>query len=119
MNVESIPFLYCLKSLGREAFNADVRSSMLLSSPPQTRDEFMNRYEDVMTQLLDKHAPWKTRSLIIRPVAPWYTDEILQLRTEKRKAERKMHQTGLFIHQDLYKDARNKVTNAIIKAKRN
>ena len=29
-----------------------------------------------------------------------------------------MHETGLFIHQDLYRDARNKVTNAFIRAKR-
>ena len=108
------------KSLDKEAFKADVRSSMLLSSPSHTPEEFLNHYEDVMTQLLDKRAPWKTCSLTIQPVAPWYTDEILQLRTEKRKAERKMHETSLFIfiHQDLYRDARNKVTNAIIREKK-
>ena len=89
------------KSLGKEAFKVNVHSAILLSSPPQTLDEFLNHYEDVITQLLDKQAPWKTHSLTIRPVAPWYTDEILQLGTEKRKAERKMHETGLFIHQDL------------------
>ena len=66
------------KSQDREAFKIGVRSSMFLSSPPQTPDEFRNHYEDAMTQLLDKHAPWKTRSLTtIPPVIPWYTDEIL------------------------------------------
>ena len=51
--------------------------------------------------------------------APWYTDEIHQLRTEKRKAERTINRTGLVVHQDIFKETRNKLTNAIIKSKRN
>ena len=33
-------------------------------------------YNKLLSDLLDKHAPLKTRFITLRPAAPWYTDDI-------------------------------------------
>ena len=107
------------KRLDKDAFKADLRTSLSFSSSLQSPDEILHHFNTVITQLLDKHAPWKHCSLTIRPFALWHTDEIHQLRTEKCKPERTMNRTGIVVHQDISKETRNKLTNAIIKSKRN
>ena len=39
--------------------------------------------------MLDKHAPVKTQTIVMRPQVPCYTDEIRQAKGERRKAERR------------------------------
>ena len=41
------------------------------------------------TMILDKHAPVKTRTIVVRPRVPLYTDEIRHAKRERRKAERR------------------------------
>ena len=56
--------------------------------------------------------------MTVRPYAPWYTDEIHVLRMAKRKAERKMNETGRPEHRKEFTEARNRLTNSIVKSKK-
>jgi hypothetical protein len=58
-------------------------------------------YSDIISEVLDKHAPLKTRTIVIRPLAPWYNDTIDALRKEARKAEKRWRKTGLTVHRDI------------------
>jgi len=50
-------------------------------------------------------------------MAPWYTDDIKEAKTERRKAERKWRETGLVVHKQIYQAARDNVTALIAKSK--
>jgi len=41
-------------------------------------------FNSVLRELLDKHAPVKTRSVRLRPNSPWFTYSLRELKREKR-----------------------------------
>ncbi|GFR70081.1 RNA-directed DNA polymerase from mobile element jockey [Elysia marginata] len=62
--------------------------------------------------------PLKTRIITDRPSAPWMTSHIKELKTERRRAERKWRSTNLCIHKEIYRDLNRKLKNAIETAKK-
>ncbi|KAK3794719.1 hypothetical protein RRG08_014784 [Elysia crispata] len=75
-------------------------------------------YNRKLKELLDIYAPLKTRIVTDRPSAPWMTSHIKNLKTERRRAERKWHSTSLCVHRDIYRDLNRKLKNAIETAKK-
>ncbi|KAK3759590.1 hypothetical protein RRG08_065095 [Elysia crispata] len=75
-------------------------------------------YNRKLKELLDIYAPLKTRIVTDRPSAPWMTSHIKNLKTERRRAERKWHSTSLCVHRDIYRDLSRKLKNAIETAKK-
>ena len=75
-------------------------------------------YNRKLKELLDIYAPLKTRIVTDRPSAPWMTSHIKNLKTERRRAERKWHSTSLCVHIDIYRDLNRKLKNAIETAKK-
>ena len=67
--------------------------------------------------MLDKHAPVKTRTIVMRPHVPWYTDEIRQAKRERRKAERRWRLSKLDSDLAVFKVKRNAVNNLMNKAR--
>ena len=63
----------------------DIRSSSLLSDPPNELDDLVARYDSELSGIFNRHLPIKKRTVTIRPVAPWYSEE---LKREKRRLER-------------------------------
>ena len=47
------------KKLDKDALKADLHTSLSFSSSLQSPDEILHHFTIVITQLLDKHAPWK------------------------------------------------------------
>ena len=56
-----------------------------------------------LTSVLDKHALKKEKSVVVRPIQPWFTDELHQAKNERRKAERLWRRTGLTVHKEIYR----------------
>ena len=48
-----------------------------------------DQYNEILCSLLNKHAPLQSREIILRSHAPWYSDELRELKREKRRLERK------------------------------
>ena len=47
-------------------------------------------YRDTLSKLLDKHAPLKTRSFVVRPKLPWFNGSIKEAKKAKKEGGEKM-----------------------------
>ena len=63
-----------LKSVNIKTLNDDLAESDLCKNPPDDFDELVVSYNKTLTAVMDKHAPVKTRTIVVRPRVPWYTD---------------------------------------------
>ena len=77
------------KSINLVTFKEDIKNSVLSHLSSEDPDELAKLYNQQLTEILDKHAPVKTKTVTIRPLAPWYTDDIQSLRKEVRHSERR------------------------------
>ena len=67
-------------------------------------DRFTSRFNTVLSELLDKHAPSQKRTIIIRPPAPWYDDTIRMKKKLRNKFERRWRKSKLCLDRELYKE---------------
>ena len=77
------------------------------------------RYESSLKDLLDTHAPSKSRSVVLRTNSPWFNDNIRDAKTLRRKLERKWRRSKLQIDREIYCIQKQAVINLIRKAKIN
>ena len=109
-----------IKKMDTDAFRNDLEHSILLANPPENCDQFAELYSSVLCHLLDKHAPAKVKIIPLREESPWtFTPEVMEAKTERRRAERQWRHSHLEIHRQMYVTARNKVTTMIQRMKRN
>ena len=72
-----------LRNFDFEAFNEMIISSGLLADVSDLSLELMvDRYDNVLRDTMDILAPVKSRTIVLRPNAPWYNEDI---GNEKRK----------------------------------
>lgn len=69
-------------------FKHDIVNSKLLNNTGGSLQQLTDRYEKGIVQLLDKHAPYITRSLTVKPETPWYNAALDDAKRVKRKKER-------------------------------
>ena len=84
-------------------FKKDILTS-LVSDASDDASTLVNKYNTVLRELLDKHAPQKTKMVTLRPKVPWFTDAIRDLKIQKRRFERKMNKSGLEVDKQRYKE---------------
>ena len=99
-------------------FRDDIKNSPLLKTKTNDVEQLVLEYNQSICAILDKHAPVKTRTITIKPAAPWYTNAVDMARKEKRQCERKWRATGLTIHRQLFINARNVQNFTIAEAKK-
>ena len=72
-----------------------------------------------MSKILDRHAPERTQRIILRPHAPWYSDDLRKAKQEKRRCERIYVKSGLTVHKEIFNAECDKYKDLLIKAKTN
>ena len=70
-----------------------------------------------MKSTLDVHVPERTRQVVLRPCAPWYSTEIDVQKNIRRKLERKWRRTRLPADRERYVSQNNVVNDIIASAK--
>ena len=90
------------RSINTDDFQHDIVNSALYSSPKTVLAELSDQYDSVLSSILDKHAPLQTKTVIQRPVAPWYSEEIATEKTQRRKLERCWRHSGLLTDHQAY-----------------
>lgn len=100
-----------------EAFQSDILQSALVSSSQHSASSLTALYNEVIEKILNKHAPVRTVTVVDRPRPPWYNNDILCAKQERRAAERRWHSTGLHVHQDIFRRMRCTVNDLIVHAK--
>jgi len=107
-----------IKNIDHDLFRNELKHSLEHVSHLDCVDTMVDEYNSVLSQSLNKHAPEKTRVITLHPLAEWYDDDITKAKQERRKAERLRRSTGLTVHEDLFIQARDKVSFMINQAKR-
>jgi len=97
-------------------FYHDILFSRLITDPPSTLSDLMDCYNLTLSQLLNKHAPLKSKITRTKPRNPWYTLALKKL--AKRHLERIWSRTLSFEDLKSLRSATNRYHAAIIKPKR-
>ena len=91
-----------LKDIDPEQFSIDIDNSDLIINPAESLDELVSQYNNILSGLLDKHAPTVVKRLRTRESLPWFTAEIKVQKTLYRQAERKWRKHRLAVNFQLY-----------------
>ena len=80
-----------LKLINMEAFKADIKNSDLIKNPKSNATELAQQYDNVLSTLIDFHAPLATKKIYPKPPNPWMTPAILASKRHSRYLERVWH----------------------------
>ena len=104
-----------IANIDRPSFIAEISSVSEFSSV-----EMGNQFCDYLCTVLDKQSPPSLQKVITHNSSPWsepIRDELFIAKRERRQAERKWRNTKLTIFNDLYKQAKHKVSKLVHTAK--
>ena len=96
------------KDIDPEQFKKDVSEKTALTS--ESFGENMRTYNKVLTEILEEHAPVKSRIIKVVPNAPWFDAEYASLRKQRRKAEKRYKKSQLASDKDKYRTLRKQAT---------
>ena len=80
---------------------------------------FSYNYNDVLKDIFDTLAPIQTRWIRHRPQAPWYDDNLRQVKRDKRKLERKFRKSGLRVDKQQFELKCSEYNSLLETSKRN
>ena len=107
-----------MRTIDVPSFIADLKSSSLFSHENIPLDTLVDKYNSVLEELLNKHAPLKEKVVVERPTQQqWITEDILAAKRERRKSEKIYRKTGLKSDREKYRRSCEKVKDLICKAK--
>ena len=92
-----------MKSIDASAFASDVHSSFMGSDENESIDTAVAQYNNILTNALNKHAPERTKSVVVRAAVPWMTSEILDAKRKRRHLEKLWRKSLLTVHRLEYK----------------
>ena len=98
-------------------FRQNILSSELYTRPAPTLEERCDQYDLVLSTLLENHAPLRKKTVTIRPMAPWYNEDIKKQKIVRRCKERRWRKSGSQIDRQAYADQCILVKNTISEAK--
>ena len=70
-----------LRSIDYADFNDTIMNSSLFDESRRDLDSLVDSYHRVLKSTLDVYAPERTRQVVLRPCAPWYSSDISVRRT--------------------------------------
>ena len=77
-----------LKSLDLVAFKNDIASSDLYNIASIDCNEVAELYNNCVRSILDRLAAMTSKRVFARPSAPWMSNNIVEAKRQRRKAER-------------------------------
>ena len=99
-------------------FFDELVQAQLITYSSDALDYLVDEYNDGLKCLLDKHAPLKTKTFVLCTTVQWYNHAIQQAKRDARRLERFWSRIGVVVHQQIYKEARNRVIEINEYAKR-
>ena len=72
-------------------------------------------YNNTLTEILDKHAPKKEKTVSFRMQVPWFNDTLHQVKRERRKVERKWRRSRLASDYHTFKEVKNRYNLQLFK----
>ena len=81
-------------------------------------DILVENFNQRLRSILDKHAPIKEKTVSQRPHCPWFNDNILQEKRNRRSAERLLHAKQTPENLAQYKRIKNRLNKLVERAKK-
>lgn len=88
-----------LRGMDSEKFVSDITDNLHLSKD-KSFGENITEYNDILCNILNTHAPIKSKKVKIVEGSPWFDGEYKNLRRLRRKAEKVYKKTGLIVHKE-------------------
>jgi len=101
------------KTINHNVLCNELSTSDLVMSPSNDLNCLVSEYESSLRSLMDTHAPSCTSTLVMRPLVPWMTNDILEAKRLCRQFERKWRITKLTVHRQIF-TAQRKVLRLLI-----
>ncbi|XP_072018308.1 uncharacterized protein [Amphiura filiformis] len=102
------------RNMDQTSLNNDlVCKFKMLVSESNNSDLVTSKYNEIITDALDTHAPNTRKVCRARVRQPWYTQDIHKARRERRRLERRWRKSKSEAHHELY-IAQNNVVNSMI-----
>jgi exonuclease III len=111
-------FIRSIRSININHFCLDILSSRLITHPPSELSDLVDCYNSTLSDLLNKHAPLKSKIIRTKAANPWYTPALKKLKLAKRHLERVWSRSHSSEDHKNLRTATNHYHAAIIKAKR-
>jgi hypothetical protein len=105
------------RSVDVSLLGTDIQKCSLVTSPSSTMDELSHQYNLVLGDIMNKHAPEKTKFLVQRQEIPWYNDAVRSTKQNLRQIERTWRKSGLEVHKQMFCAQRTIWRQEIIRAK--
>ena len=116
LSVEKVKF-HKIKQINGESFKSDLKASNLCTTSRSNLDDMVKCYDETLTDLLESHAPLKTKVIVVRPRVPWFSEELKCVKSKRRKQERKLLKTGSKCDRDAYRCVCNQYSALLKTAK--
>ena len=111
-------FFRCINSINMNKFIHDIHTSILISHPPNNLHDLVDCYNKTLSDLLNKHAPLKSKLFQPKPSNPWFSPTLRKLKSTRRHLEKIWSSSHSLFDLKLLRSATNHYHAAIIKAKK-
>ena len=81
-------------------------------------NDLVKCYNSTLSAAIDRHAPLVTKFITVRPLVPWFSEDIRESRRERRRAERKWRRSRSVNDLLEFKKKRNFTTYLMNEARR-
>ena len=95
----------------------DLNNSKIAQNRERSVVNVVKLYNSELSSIIDKHAPLKSKNIILRPNTEWYSDELRAAKRDHRKAERRMRKSNLTVHREMFRDTCLKTNTLLLKCK--
>ena len=75
-----------VKQIDSVEYSNDIKASILIHALPSDVEDMISCYNRILTELLDKHAPLRTKAIAHLSLQPWMNRTILEARRKRRNA---------------------------------
>ena len=90
-------------SIHKAAFCDDIALSTLSSMHTATEAaKRVDEYNTVLSELVEKHVPLRSRPVAFRPKVPWFNERHADAKRTRRQLERRWRRTSLHKHREIY-----------------
>ncbi len=107
-----------IKDIDLAAFNFDLSSICDELLDINDINVLATQYNRLLGECLDKHAPVLSKTCVVRPKVPWYSDTLKEMKQTRRKLERKYRNTDSDSDYDRFRLIRNRYANMLTQAHR-
>ncbi|XP_072050162.1 uncharacterized protein [Amphiura filiformis] len=109
------------KAIDHQIFATDLAEKInsVLEQGHINVNDLVKGYNNACLNVLDTHAPVKSKPRSVRYKPKWYNDNVIKARRERRRYERRWRKTGLDADYQIYIDAKSTAADVIVREKSN